>query len=98
MPCSDIVRNRVFQAQAGRCWLCGLTAKEHPHCTSLAAHRIIPGRAGGEYVYGNVVLVGPECHRIVEGLNMSQILTLFQPYGEEVSKTVVSETSRNWTI
>ena len=32
----------------------------------LDAHRIVPGREGGKYAEDNIVMVCPECHRIID--------------------------------
>jgi hypothetical protein len=61
----------LFARQFGLCLACYKT--EFATGKGHALHRIIPGRLGGEYVDGNVVLVCQSCHPKCEGKTIQQI-------------------------
>ena len=49
--------------EEARCRLCLRARKVRP----LTRHRLIPGREGGSYEYGNVVPLCRPCHDLVDG-------------------------------
>jgi hypothetical protein len=60
----DIMHNKlrlkIMYDQEGKCADCGI--EEWRLMKRLNAHRILTGRDGGKYLYGNVILLCSKCH------------------------------------
>jgi 5-methylcytosine-specific restriction endonuclease McrA len=63
-----VLRSKLLSEQGHKCAECGLLENTEEvefgvwQGVRLHRHRIKPGREGGKYVYGNVVLLCPRCH------------------------------------
>jgi hypothetical protein len=61
--CSTHHKNKCLKThkkwQKFSCQICGW------NLSKCDRHRIVPGKDGGEYVKGNVIIVCPNCHRLV---------------------------------
>jgi hypothetical protein len=60
-------KKSIREHAGGICQKCGAIQKEGDPVFEL--HRIMPGRAGGEYTQDNCVLLCPSCHRSLDTID-----------------------------
>lgn len=70
---STKLRRQILTDQEGKCADCDIEEWKLP--ARFHAHRLNPGKYGGRYVRGNVVLLCPQCHAQADSHKGSRALT-----------------------